>query len=136
MKKVLVLTFVIMSLFGCTNKAHEKEIEKIHAVLIEKHDVVMPVSMQLPKLKGDIMTMVQGLSHEDTLFLLASQNARDLTKANEDMYSWMDKFSEAMNQEDQEVKFQKYKELELEIAVIDSTTKVVLKNAKDFLNEK
>ena len=136
MKKIVVLILSFVIILGCTNNAHEKEIEKMHDELIIKHDEVMPVSLQLPKLKGDIMTKVQGLSHEDTLFLLASQNARDLTKANEDMYSWMDKFSEAMNQEDQEVKFQKYKELESEIAVIDSTTKVVLKNAKDFLNEK
>lgn len=131
--KYLFLFFVAALFAACSSSSGEqdKEIESLHKELIKGHDEVMPLSMQLPKLKEKVLAHAEETEDVDTAQTLSLV----LTKANDDMYTWMDDFAEAMKVEDKAFKISAYKRLQDEISVIGEDTREAIKDAKLFLNE-
>lgn len=131
--KYLFLFFVAALFAACSSSSGEqdKEIESLHKELIKGHDEVMPLSMQLPKLKEKVLAHAEETEDVDAAQTLSLV----LTKANDDMYTWMDDFAEAMKVEDKAFKISAYKRLQDEISVIGEDTREAIKDAKLFLNE-
>jgi hypothetical protein len=131
----LFLFFVAALFAACSTSSGEqdKEIESLHKELIKGHDEVMPLSMQLPKLKEKVLAHAEETEADDVDSAQILSLA--LTKANDDMYTWMDDFAEAMKVEDKAFKISAYKRLQDEISVIGEDTREAMKDAKLFLNE-
>lgn len=132
MKKLAFpLLFLIAFTFTqCTN-AVDEEIKALDAQLMEGHDTVMPKSMGLVKLKGDVLA--KAAEGDSTMKTKAATIANNLQIAEDDMYKWMDEYSAAMNDEqDKDKKLEMYHKLKVDIDRISTDTENSIKAAKDF----
>ncbi len=134
MKRLIGVVFAIL-LYACGPSQQDKEIEALHQELIQGHDQVMPLSMQLPKLKEKVMARVEGLDETNDSLGKARILADDLTVANEGMYTWMDEFAEGMNLANKDQKVELYKRLKKEVEELDKATSSAMDAAKKFINE-
>lgn len=136
MKKVLTVGILMVLMVACGPSEEDMATDKLYSQLMEGHDEVMPKSMLLPKMKTKMLAMVADLSETDSLKTVALDLSSDLTKANEDMYTWMAEFAVAMNNiEDKSEKLKRYTTLNEEIAAIGEATNSVMEKAKTFLEE-
>ncbi len=136
MKKVLTVSVLMLFMWSCGPSEQDVAIDKVYADLMEGHDVVMPKSMVLPKMKTKVLAMVTDLPETDSLKTVALDLSHDLTQANEDMYTWMDEFAVAMNDvEDKTEKLKLYTSLNEDIDAIGEATNAVMAKAKKFLGE-
>ena len=136
MKKILFCLSFSFLLIACGPNEEDKEIETIYTELMEGHDSVMPKSMQLPKLKAEVLKVVNELPEGDSLKIVAINLGKELITANEDMYTWMDEFAVAMNDvEDKGEKLKLYKSLNTEIKEIGEATDLAIETANKFLKE-
>ncbi|AWV97279.1 hypothetical protein DJ013_03480 [Arcticibacterium luteifluviistationis] len=123
-------------MLACGPSEEDKQIETVYAELMEGHDVVMPKSMQLPKLKSEVLKAVNELPEGDSLKTAAIDLGKELITANEDMYTWMDEFAVAMNDvEDKTEKLKLYESLNTEIKEIGEATNAAIETANKFLKE-
>ncbi|WP_341224921.1 hypothetical protein [uncultured Arcticibacterium sp.] len=136
MKKVLFYLSFSCVLLACGPSEEDTKIEAVYAELMEGHDVVMPKSMQLPKLKGEVLKSVNELPEGDSLKTIAIGLGKELIDANDAMYTWMDEFGVAMNDiEDKSEKLKLYESLNAEIKEIGSATNQAIDKANKFLKE-
>lgn len=135
MRHIFIVFAFICLLVACGSSEQDKQIEALYAELIKGHDVVMPLSMKLPKLKTEVLASVEGLPETDSLKFKAIEIGKNLMSANEEMYSWMDGFAMAMNDiEDKKEKLDRYEKLKLEIEILDVTTHENISDAQKFLD--
>lgn len=134
--KTTTYLFLAFTLFFATNCTPdlEREIAEIDKELMTGHDEVMPKSMKLGDLRDDVLAKAaEGDSSAKTI---AVKIANDLQAAEDGMYKWMDDYSVAMNDEqDQAKKLEMYKTLKVEVAKISTDTDNAMKAAKDFIGE-
>jgi hypothetical protein len=135
MKKYTLIAFAFLGLLmACGPNEEDVKLETSYNELIKGHDVVMPLSMKLPKLKTEILASVADLAEGDSLKLQALDISSALMKANDDMYTWMDALAVAMNDvEDKKEKMAQYDKLKKEIVEIDAATKNAMESANKFL---
>jgi hypothetical protein len=134
MKRIFISFAIIAFLVSCGPSEQDQKIDALYGELIEGHDVVMPLSMKLPKLKNEVLASVDSLQESDSLKIKAIEISKNLISANEEMYTWMDAFAVAMNDvEDKEEKLKLYEKLKLEIEKLDLTTHERIDNAKKIL---
>jgi hypothetical protein len=133
-------TLIAFAFFGvlmaCGPNEEDVKLEALYNELIDGHDVVMPLSMKLPKIKTEVLAFVADLPAEDSLKLQALDISSALTKTNDDMYTWMDALAVAMNDvEDKKEKIALYEKLNKEIREIDIATKNTMDVANKFLGK-
>ncbi len=118
---------------ACSNPL-EGEIKQKYEVLLKNHDEVMPKTMKLAKIKGDMLKSVESLSETDSLKMMAVSTAQKLDLADEKMYTWMDDFGKVLNEEkDLKVKSQKYDSLLVSIAEIAKLTDKAMADANQLI---
>ncbi len=128
-----ILAFTLFFTMNCTPGV-EKEIAEIDKELMTGHDEVMPKSMKLGNLKDDVLA--KAAEGDSTAKTAAVKIANDLQAAEDGMYKWMDDYSVAMNDEqDQAKKLETYKKLKVEVQKISTDTDNAIKAAKDFIGE-
>ncbi len=137
MKKIAVLIAMsFIGLMACKNNEQQEKLDAMQKELIKGHDEVMPMSMKIPKLKTQLLESVEGLEETDEKLIEARRVAVDLTRANDDMYNWMDNFSEAINNtEDLNSKEELFVRLQEEIDLISESTKTAMEAANNLLKE-
>lgn len=134
--KHLILIGLTLTMWACGPSEQDKQIESLHKELIAGHDEVMPLSMQLPKLKEKVLAKVEGMQETSDSVMMARKIAVSLTKANDDMYNWMDNFADVMQTtEDKSSKINLYKRLKEDIGLIDESTHEAMESAKTFIDE-
>ena len=134
MKKILFCLSFSCLILACGPSEEDKRIETVYAELMEGHDAVMPKSMQLPKIKAELLKSVNELPEGDSLKAVAINLGKELITANEDMYTWMDELAVAMNDvEDKTEKLQLYESLNEEIKKIGEATNTAMETADKFL---
>lgn len=128
-----LLAFTLFFAVNCTPGV-EKEIAEIDKELMTGHDEVMPKSMKLGNLRDDVLAKAaEGDSSAKTA---AVKIANDLQAAEDGMYKWMDDYSVAMNDEqDQTKKLEMYKTLKVEVEKISTDTDNAMKAATDFIGD-
>ncbi len=125
-----------VGLLACKNNEQQEKLDAMQKELIKGHDEVMPMSMKIPKLKTQLLESVEGLEETDEKLIEARRVAVDLTRANDDMYNWMDNFSEAINNtEDLNSKEELFVRLQEEIDMISESTKTAMEAANNLLKE-
>lgn len=136
MKKALFCLSISCILLACGSSEEDKKIETLYSELMEGHDVVMPKSMQLPKLKAELLKSVNDLPEGDSLKTVAVNLGKNLIDANDAMYTWMDELAVAMNDvEDKAEKLKLYHSLNEEIKEIGEATNNAMDVANNFLKE-
>lgn len=138
MKRVIVFLFSILFLTACggANSELDQKLETLNKELLEGHDVVMPKSMKLPKVKARILELIKDLPEEDERLAKGRSIAFELTKANDDMYNWMDNYANArLKTEDPNSQLELYERLKEEIASIGDHTNEAMQKAEQFISE-
>lgn len=137
MKRIIVFLFPLLILASCGGSSElDQKLEALNKELMEGHDVVMPKSMKLPKVKASVLEKIKDLPEDDTLVIEGRRIAFELTKANDDMYNWMDNYSNArLKTEDPNSQLELYERLQEEIVHIGDHTNKAMSMAEEFLSE-
>lgn len=126
---ISVLLVLVFFVFSCT-KNYDTEIESLNKELMEGHDKVMPKSLVINQIKKELLDKVK--DSDETKKEKALKIATDLQKAEDDMYAWMDDYSEVLNTENSEKKLESYKKLKVSIDNIAKSTDSSIENARKF----
>jgi hypothetical protein len=138
MKRLIVFLFSVLALAACggANSELNQKLEKLNKELLDGHDVVMPKSMKLPKIKASVLELIKDLPEDDERVKNGRSIAFELTKANDDMYNWMDNYANArLKTEDPNSQLELYERLKEEIAIIGSHTNEAMEMADKFISE-
>lgn len=125
----LIFSFCFVLFYSCTN-SFDSEIEKLNKDLMAGHDKVMPKSLIINQVKKKLLDKVK--DSDESIKNEALQIASELQKAEDDMYAWMDDYSEAMNTENSKEKFESYQKLKVKIDDIAIKTDSSISKAKKF----
>ncbi|MGR3809192.1 hypothetical protein [Jiulongibacter sp. NS-SX5] len=136
MKKLFTLVFGLLVLAACNGKSEiDEKLESLNAELMKGHDVVMPKSMKLPKIKAEVLKIIEGMDEAEPKVEQARYIAFELTKANDDMYNWMDNYANArLKTEDKTSQVELYERLLDDIQTIGNHTDEAMDMADKFLN--
>jgi hypothetical protein len=127
--RISFLLGMIFLILSCS-KNYDAEIDNLNKELMEGHDKVMPKSLIINQIKKELLEKVK--DSDDAQKEKALKIASKLQKAEDDMYAWMDDYSEALNTENSEEKVKTYKKLKVAIDEIAKSTEGSIEKARKF----